>query len=89
MCVYLWLIHVGAWQKPTQYYKQLSSKKVIFFLKGNRKKKRESDMERASSQPEASNLRIPAPPTLDTLTWNLQAASTGPANGLPLTTSRP
>jgi len=22
--VYLWLIHVGVWQKPTQYFKQLS-----------------------------------------------------------------
>ena len=21
MCVYLWLIHVDIWQKPTQYYK--------------------------------------------------------------------
>ena len=28
MCVYLWLIHVDVWQKPTQYYKA-----IIFQLK--------------------------------------------------------
>ena len=32
--VYLWLIHVGVWQKPTQYFKA-----IILQLKINLKKK--------------------------------------------------
>ena len=33
--VYLWLIHVGAWQKPTQYCKA-----IILQLKIDKKKKK-------------------------------------------------
>ena len=29
-CIYLWVIHVDVWQKPTQYYKT-----VILQLKNN------------------------------------------------------
>jgi hypothetical protein len=38
--VYLWLIHVNVWQKPTQYYKAiiLQLKIKIFFLKKKEKK---------------------------------------------------
>ena len=31
--VYLWLIHVDVWQKPTQYYKPIILQLKIFFKK--------------------------------------------------------
>ena len=32
--VYLWLIHVDVWQKPTQYYKTIIQLKINNFFKG-------------------------------------------------------
>ena len=45
MCVYIWLIHVDVWQKPTQYYKAsiLQLKKI--FKGGEEKKRREREEE--------------------------------------------
>ena len=31
--MYLWLIHVDAWQKPTQYYKAIILQLKTFFFK--------------------------------------------------------
>ena len=41
MCVYIWLIHVDVWQKPTQYYKA-----SILQLKKNFKGRRGEEKER-------------------------------------------
>ena len=43
--LYLWLIHVDVWQRPTQYCKAL-----ILQLKKTEKKKRERERERVQAE---------------------------------------
>ena len=50
MCVYIWLIHVDVWQKPTQYYKA-----SILQLKKNFKGRRGEEKERKKKRQTQTN----------------------------------